>query len=102
MSDDVLTITVPPASSGESGADVQTRVEPPVTQAPSAPKKNKPLPDGIPETIEVDIGGRVPHWERAQVVGVVSSKLVCQLAGGQRLKIALAGRDIAWRVPAAT
>ncbi len=83
MTDEVLTITILAASSVESTADVQTHDETPATQAAPTPKKIKSLPDGIPEMIEVDVGGRTARWEQAQVVGVVSGKLVCQLAGGQ-------------------
>jgi len=101
MTDEVLTVTAQAASSAENSAEVQTHVETPAAQATPAPKKSKPLPDGIPEMIEVDMGGRTAHWESAQVVSVVSGKLVCQLAGGQRLKTPANGQDITWRVPQA-
>jgi hypothetical protein len=74
---------------------------PPPVETPAKPSSKK-LPDGIPEMIEVDIGRRTARWERAQVIGVVSGKLVCQLAGGQRLKTPAVGMGISWRVPQAT
>ena len=95
MTGEVLTITT------ESGADVQTYDGTPATQAMPTPKKGKPLPGGIPEVIEVDVGGRTARWKQAHVVDVVSGKLVCQLVGGQRLKTPVSGKDISWRVPLA-
>ena len=94
MTDVVLTITA------ESGADVPADGTP-ATQAVPAPVKGKPLPDGIPEVIDVDVGGRAARWEQAHVVDVVSGKMVCQLVGGRRLKTPVSGKDISWRVPLA-
>jgi len=101
---EVLTITA------ESGADVQTYAETPAcaddagkptTQAVPTLEKGKPLPDGIPEEIEVDVGGRTAQWKQAHVVGVVSGKMVCQFVGGRRIKTPVSGKDISWRVPLA-
>ena len=91
---EVLTITA------ESGADVPADATT-ATQAMPTLEKGKPLPDDIPEEIEVDVGGRTARWEQAHVVGVVSGKLVCQFVGGRRLKTPVSGKDISWRVPLA-
>ena len=104
MMDVVLTITA------ESGADEQTYAGTPAcadgagkpaTQSAPTLEKGKPLPDGIPEEIEVDVGGRTARWKQAHVVGVVSGKLICQFVGGRRLKTPVSGKDISWRVPLA-
>jgi predicted RNA methylase len=81
---------------------VQAQPDVPMPQVPTpvetpAKPSGKGLPDGIPETVEVDVGGRTARWERAQVMGVVSGKLVCQLAGGQQVKTPVCGKGISWR-----
>ncbi len=103
MTGEKLVVAAPAMSPASDRASVQTHVTtPPAEPGPKAAKPNgKKLPDGIPEMIEVDVGGRTARWEQAQVVGVVAGKLICQLVGGQRLKTPVSGHDISWRVPLA-
>ena len=60
------------------------------------------LPDGVPEVIEVDVGGRTPVWVAALIVKVDGQKMMCRRAdNGEPYKTKLYGRDIEWRVPLA-
>ena len=61
------------------------------------------LPDGVPEVIEVDVGGRTPLWVAASIVKVDGQKMMCRRAdNGDLYKTKLYGRDIEWRVPSPT
>ncbi len=58
------------------------------------------LPAGVPEVIEIDVGGREPKWVIASVVKVSGQQLLCRLnETGETRKANLIGRDIEWRVP---
>ena len=59
----------------------------------------KSLPDGIPEKIEIDVGGQKPHWVTATIVKVSGQRLTCRLDSNTLRETKLYARDIEWRVP---
>jgi hypothetical protein len=64
-------------------------------------RRKKPLPEGIPEEIEVDLG-HFAGWKKAQVVRADGHWLTYRFPddGEATKKVQLQGRDILWRVPA--
>jgi hypothetical protein len=91
-----------------AGTAVRTVAQPKVETTGShetapAVKVAPRLPAGVPEVIEIDVGGREPQWVTATVVKVSGPQLICKLDhSGEVRKTKVIGRDIEWRVPEPT
>jgi hypothetical protein len=83
-------------SSAVAAATPDVKTELPASP-PAAPVKG--LPDGIPEQIEIDIGGQKPRWVTATIIKVSGQRLTCRLDRDTLRETKVYARDIEWRVP---
>ena len=67
----------------------------------SSEKSRGELPDDIPDAIEVDLG-HFKGWAAVTAERVKGRWLHYRLPDGQMGKVQVIGRDMLWRVPAAT